>query len=326
MGFIRDLFKKRPTHPLQRITDDDITKAKETHLPSLMLSMGFPPQSSSNERYTYFSPLRAENNPSFQVNYFQGRWTWRDWGTGEYGDAIALVERHYQVDFLEAIRILIGKTTSLPSLPEKMDNPLEKSDMDKISWVREIHHKCLTATVNAKDTQVEAYFHSKKVKFHKEMGVVKYTSLKDNMDYVAIPIPTPGRMIGLECRGLGQHVRKTFGKKVLWTLERDPARVLICESILDALAGEILINDFSISLGSLNGVSNVELLEEYFRQLRPSEVVISLDADESGEKATARTIEIARSFDIRIKMIEEHKKAGVKDLHKLLLKMQEKVG
>jgi hypothetical protein len=158
------------------------------------------------------------------------------------------------------------------------------------------------------------------------MGAVIYTSIKENRNYVAIPIPTPGRMVGLECRGLGHQFRKTYGKKALWTLERDPARVLICESILDALAGEVLMCDEEISLCAVNGVTNVELLEEYFRRLRPSEVVLSLDADEPGQKAMERAIEIARSFDIKIKLIEEHKKAGVKDLHKLLLKTKGEKG
>ena len=302
-----------------RVSDDDIVRAKETHLPSLLGSLGFTPKSQSGGRYTYSSPFRQENNPSFQVNFHGGKWLWKDWGTGEFGDVIAFVERYHSTEFLDAVKILINKTdlpTPAFSKPGNPEENLEKTDSEKIGWVRETHRKCLTTTASAR---VEEYFLTKKVTYHPEMGAVIYTALKENRNYIAIPIPTPGRMVGLECRGLGHQFRKTYGKKVLWTLERDPARVLICESIMDALAGEVLMHDKEISLCAINGVTNVELLEDYFQQLRPSKIVLSLDADEPGQKAQQRAIEIARNNNININLIEEHKKAGVKDLHRLLL-------
>jgi hypothetical protein len=304
-----------------RVSDDDIRQAKETYLPSLLASLGHTPQGQNGGRYTYLSPFRSENNPSFQVSFYEGKWTWKDWGTGDFGDTIAFAEKYYGIEFLDAVKILINKTdtpaASFPAPQKPPDVSLEKSDAEKIAWVRDTYRKCLTTTVREK---VEEYFlRTKKVNFHLEMGSVIYTSLKEDLNYIAIPLPTPGRMIGLECRGLGHQKRKTYGKKVLWMLERDPSRVLVCESILDALAGEVLMQDGEISLASVNGVGNVELLEDYFQQLRPREVVFALDADEPGQTAMKRAIEIARTCDIKIKLIEEHKKAGVKDLHKLLL-------
>jgi hypothetical protein len=114
-------------------------------------------------------------------------------------------------------------------------------------------------------------------------------------------------------------LRKTWGRKTLWLLKRDPLRILIAESILDALSGEILLGDETITLCSLNGVCNVSQLEDLFIQYRPKEVLMALDADEPGLKATREAVEIALRHSAPVIEFTGHIDAGVKDLHRLLM-------
>lgn len=53
------------------------------------------------------SPYRKDSRPSFSIKRTpKGDIIWRDWGTGEYGDAINLVEQIYHCNHIEALKII----------------------------------------------------------------------------------------------------------------------------------------------------------------------------------------------------------------------------
>ncbi|MGB9716376.1 MAG: toprim domain-containing protein [Thermodesulfovibrionales bacterium] len=87
--------------------------------------------------------------------------------------------------------------------------------------------------------------------------------------------------------------------------------------MLDALAGEIILDDDKITLCSTNGICNIERIEKLLEQYKSEEVSFALDNDEQGQKAQEKGIEIAKPFS-KIHIVDDHIKAGVKDLHKLL--------
>ena len=136
-------------------------------------------------------------------------------------------------------------------------------------------------------------------------------------------MPFPLKMRGLELRQIDGDSRKTWGRKALWLLRRNLRRVLVAESVLDALSGELLLGDDSITLCSLNGVCNVGQLDDLFVQYKPEEVILALDGDEAGRKATCEAVEIARRHSVPIVEFTGHLDAGVKDLHKLLIQREE---
>lgn len=55
----------------------------------------------------YYSPFRDEKDASFKIDYYNGRWVWRDFGEDHRPkDVINFIERKFNVGYYEAIRII----------------------------------------------------------------------------------------------------------------------------------------------------------------------------------------------------------------------------
>ncbi|HOD98628.1 MAG TPA: CHC2 zinc finger domain-containing protein [Syntrophales bacterium] len=325
LGMINRLWQKmsRPKPRQQRrakerISDHEVEEARRVNLAHLIESLGYKPRWFSAEKAMFSSPLREEKTPSFTVSYFKGRWGWKDWGTGDSGDTISFVQAYYGLSFIEAVRKLNGGTYS--SIPSSAPPPSARSeyDEDKIKFVRKLHSDRTSLMSEKERLIIRLYFEDKGVAFYPEMAVVTYHSFRDKKSFVAIPMPHARCIKGLECREIGGTDRKTLGNKTLWFLSRKSSKVLVTESILDALAGEIVLSDNSLSLLSINGVGNVGKLDGVLAKLRPKEVLLALDNDHPGREAQKTAVRIASRYADRVIEIDHHVRAGAKDLHKLL--------
>jgi hypothetical protein len=307
-----------------------IEQAKRINLISFLEQLGFRPSWQSGERAMFFSPLREEKNPSFYVQRFDGCWMWKDWGTGEKGDIINFIELYYGIDFAEAVRRLdplqtaTGRGVLSPEDLRTSQSPktCKRDSREVVSWVREFYRKGVKMNVHKMEV-VRGYFLRRGVRYYPEMKCILVNDWKEKKLYVGIPVPFPLKMRGLELREIDGDSRKTWGRKTLWLLKRNPRRVLVTESVLDALAGELVIGDDSITLCSLNGVCNVDQLGDLFVQYRPREVIMALDADEPGRKAAQEAIDIAKRHLVPVVEFTDHLDAGVKDLHRLLMLEEE---
>jgi hypothetical protein len=307
-----------------------IEQAKRINLISFLEQLGFRPSWQSGERAMFFSPLREEKNPSFYVQRFDGCWMWKDWGTGEKGDIINFIELYYGIDFAEAVRRLdplqtaTGRGVLSPEDLRTSQSPKTcKRDSREVGWVKEFYRKRAIKMNLNKMEVVRGYFLRRGVRYYPEMKCILVNDWKEKKLYVGIPVPFPLKMRGLELREIDGDSRKTWGRKTLWLLKRNPRRVLVTESVLDALAGELVIGDDSITLCSLNGVCNVDQLGDLFVQYRPREVIMALDADEPGRKAAQEAIDIAKRHLVPVVEFTDHLDAGVKDLHRLLMLEEE---
>ena len=79
--------------------------------------------------------------------------------------------------------------------------------------------------------------------------------------------------------------RKCYGVKSLWVFKRDQRRLLVTESILDAIAGEKLFSMPEATLVALNGVGQAAEIERLLKYVKPQEAFVALDNDESGREA-----------------------------------------
>ncbi len=168
----------------------------------------------------YLSPLREESKPSFTVEYYTGEWRWRDWGGDEAdrGDIIELVERVYNVDFPEALRMLLSR--EYPAEYYKRESEIEKRDRDaKIAYARRLYARLLK--VNNIDA-ISAYFRERGVTYHFPMGCALHNDFREKKVYLATPVPTPWDLTALECRELKGDGKKTLGAGGLWFLEERP--------------------------------------------------------------------------------------------------------
>jgi hypothetical protein len=335
---------------------EEIERLKRIDLIAFLENMGFRPHWRRGDKAMFFSPLREEKSPSFYVQYSDRGWFWKDWGTGESGDIINFVELYYGINFTEAVERLGASSPAYftPYNPEShslqtgdegnfkskdkekprplgwgytgltpsIDNRRCDSRKDSVDWVREFYRKGILMNLN-KIEIVRSYFLRNGVRYHSDMKCIPVNDRKENRSYIGIPVPFPLKMRGLELRQIDGDLRKTWGRKTLWLLKRDPRRILIAESVLDALSGEILLGDETIMLCSLNGVCNVSQLEDLFIQYEPKEVILALDADEAGQRATQEALEIAKRHSVAVIEFTGHIDVGVKDLHKLLLYKEE---
>ena len=326
INVFRELFKifqapskPKPTNRKKVVTDQDIEAARRTNLLLLIESLGHQPSWRGAGKTMFMSPLREEDNPSFSVSFYKGRWYWKDWGNGKSGDAIRFVQDYYGIGFLEAVVKLNGSSRfQSVSPPKQSDNHAA----DKAEWVRRLYGDILSLMTDGDRDGIRRYFNERRVKYYPEMGCVIHNSFKDHKSFLAIPIPDPKDIMGLECRqNKGGGDRKTLGHKTLWVLKRNvqTKRLLFAESILDALATEIVLNDNDITLCSLNGVGNVPKIDSVLKTYRPRETLFALDNDEPGRAAQATAMQIAERYCRRVTALDHHIQAGVKDMHKLLI-------
>ncbi len=301
-----------------RATDEDKRMLKQLDLNRFVQEhLNLKPQGRSGGITYYFSPLRRENKPSFTIECYRGEWRWRDWGGDDEdrGDIIELVERVHRVNFLDALRILLSK--EYPAAYYEREAETEKHDRHaKIAYARRLYTKLLK--VNSIDT-ISAYFRERGVAYHFPIGCALYNDFREKRIYLATPVPTPWNLTALECRELKGDGRKTLGAGSLWFFERDQRRILITESILDCLAGEIVLDDREISLCALNSAAYVNQLGDFLKEHDPDEVWLATDNDRPGMTARDKAIEMISRTKAQIVLVEDHFRAGVKDLHRLLV-------
>jgi hypothetical protein len=300
-----------------RVSGDDKRLLKQLDLNRFAQEyLNMKPQGRSGGITYYFSPLRKETKPSFAIECYRGEWRWRDWGGDDEdrGDIIELVERVHRVKFPEAVRILLSH--EYPTAYYEQEAETEKRDREaKIAYARGLYSKLLK--VNSVET-ISAYFHERGVVYHFPIGCALYNDFREKKVYIATPAPTPWNLTALECRELKGDGRKTLGAGSLWFLERDPRKILITESILDCLAGEIVLDDKEISLCALNSAAYVNQLGDFLKEHDPDEVWLATDNDKPGITARDKAIEMISRTRAQIILVEDHFRAGVKDLHKLL--------
>lgn len=301
-----------------RVSDEDKRLLKRLDLNRFIQEqLGLKPKSRPGSITYYLSPLREESKPSFAVEFYRGEWRWRDWGGDEEdrGDIIELVERVYDVDFPEALKILLSR--EYPSEYYKRESEVEKRDRDaKIAYARRLYARLLKVNNIA---AVGAYFREQGVTYHFPMGCTLYNDFREKKVYLATPVPTPWDLTALECRELKGDSKKTLGAGGLWFFERDPRRVLVTESILDSLSGEVVLGDKEMSLCALNSAAYVNQLGEFLKRHDPDEVWLATDNDTPGIAAREKAIDAISRTRTRIVLVEDHFKAGVKDLHRLLV-------
>lgn len=308
-----------------QITEEDKLRLKQLNLNEFMENtLGLRCKSTCQGKSSYFSPFREETSPSFTVNYYRGEWRWKDWGgdpQSDHGDIISLVMKCYSVEFLEAVRMLLA--TNFPA--EYYRKEAERDELDRVRKL-DLLRKIYLRSLKVNDiTLIRWYFDERGVSYHYPMGCVCINSFNEKKRYIGIPIPSPWNVRGLEMRELKGTARKTLGEKTFWTLNRDPKRVLITESVLDCLAGEIILSDDTISLWALNGVGNADRVTEYIDAHHPTEVYIALDNDPPGMLARDKLIESVSQRGISIILVEDHVRENVKDLHKLIATPIEKL-
>ncbi len=306
---------------------DNIEKAKRVNLSQYIeLVPGLVPQRRYKNSVFYFSPFRVETEASLHLTYKDGIWVWYDFGSGHHrGDTIEFVKMYRDCSFKEAVEELLqfsGERLSVSAFSTK-SKPKKNIGINRLRSIIKTRNTYDRLVNN--NVLIRKYFTERGLRFHEEMGCKIYTDFKDHTNYVAVPLPNMNNLRGLELREMctldreleiGSKKRKNHGSKTLWVLKRDISRVLLTESVLDALAGEVLLDDDQISLASLNGVGQVNQLEAMIRSIKPKEMVVSMDNDRAGQDALKTVKKTLEEFNIAYKVLKTETKDLFRELHK----------
>jgi hypothetical protein len=301
-----------------RIREDLLQRARSQSVISYLQHLGIKGRY-SNGRWVCCSPLRKESEASFSVSPEKN--LWHDFGLGVGGDLISLVEKLNGFDFKTTISHLAE--VDLDDDKYHHVRPPKPSAKETATHVPPDNGQAQTGRKT-----VEKYFKSMGLPFYAEIAAFPLSYKGSN--YIGFPVEDPTTRLGVECRGFAAtergitpvQRRMTLGKKLPWSFKRDPERVLITESITDALAGEVILGDTSLSLLALNGVANVKLLPLY---VNSRNVLLAMDNDGPengyiGQQMQSEAERILLDRGCRVSHVTSHIIAGVKDLYRLLQK------
>lgn len=307
-----------------------IDKARRINLMSYIeLVLGLVPQRHVSGGTFYFSPFRQESEASLHVSILNGIWQWYDHGSAnrDGGDAVKFVLKLRQCSFKEAVDDLLRFEGS--SFENEQTQPANRSKIDtsrnkmkKIFWARKFYSRL----PNNNERLIRRYFTERGLRYYPELGCKVYIHFKDQLSYIAFPLPNPEKLRGLELReicGLDKEIglteerknRKNYGTKTLWVFKRDTSRILIAESILDALAGEVILNDYNISLAALNGVGQVSQLDPLIQSMKPKKVIFAPDRDMPGRETELIAKKISNKNKVEFEVLETKEKDLFRELH-----------
>ncbi len=300
------------------IRKEDIELARGVNLPSFLEhEFGLVPSQRSRTGVFYHSPFRSESHPSLHVSYKGDIWVWYDHGSVEKagGDAIELLRR-LGYSFAEAVEKLsrfnggnpgqrISCVNKTKKVKKDVNSVIEK--FERIRKARELYERLPDL-----EGTVRRYFAERGLRFHGELGCRICVEFSEGTRYIVFPVPYPSDLRGLEMREIvpvekeistdpgTKKRRRCRGVKTLWVYKRDPSRLLITESILDALAGEMILDDQTMTLVSLNGVNQAGEVEFLIKSMRRPEVVyLSLDRDECGYSAERIVYDILKKHSVK---------------------------
>ena len=226
----------------------------------------------SGGRYFFCSPFREDSHPSFVVSYHEGKWKWRDFGTGDHGDIL---------DFLRRRGYSLAEAMNMAGQRHRDAVPRE-APLPKVDHLG-IYRRFVT---EARMKEAERWWSKLGVTPPPGTTLVRYKG----RDFIATPCPGPGRIESLELRSRDtgpEKTRMTLGRKSPWHLVRPCRSVLVTESILDALAGDVVFSR-DYSLVALNGVDLWRKGVDIISEMRSTAVLLALDNDDPGQKTSKK--------------------------------------
>lgn len=319
---------------MPKLDDALLTQARQIDLIRYLRTLGHQPVYLKAYKALFHSPLREDQNPSFTVHYTDGAWKWIDWARDTHGDGIDLVMNLKGMDFQTAVRDLLGAAATPSPEPRDLASPILTPHI-----IRRMYARWQEAMTPERTFIIHQYFLNQQMAFPQQLGIV-YLDMIVNADglrlpYLGIPAPSanPQSITTIECRALDPqriprlYRRRTLGPKSLWVIRRPSSGLLVTESILDCLAGNQLLQH-QLSLCAMNSINLIDQLLPCVRQLRPKTVYLALDHDERkpkngqtpGQTAQHKACLTLVAAGYRVVEVNHHARAGVKDLHKLLLK------
>ncbi len=250
----------------------NIEQAKSIPIDELLLRLGYAPSRKSHEQFWYLSPLRTESTPSFKVNPNMN--SWYDFGTGEGGDIIDLVQKLDGLgsvsDTLARIEGIVG-SAQLPVRTRSVTRSIETSPAMELTHIGPVKAKSLQAYLRNRGIEPNIVTPYLREAYYR----------RDDDSYFALAFENNSG--GFELRN--SQFKGTLGSKDISTIVGDPSRVMVFEGFFDFLSS-VMMNDGlpEATIIVLNSVSMREKAIQEIRNLKPRLIELYRDNDSAGEQ------------------------------------------
>jgi hypothetical protein len=278
------------------MTKEELQNIKNKSIISYLQLLGVEPANDTGSNLYYYSPKRMENTPSLCVSKHKN--IFRDFGSGEKaGDIIDFVQYYHNVDFNEALDILVsGKVKDVDlNIPARA----QKTSIVK-KYVKNIESEHLISYLAARKLNTDLVMSQ-----CREIGFSFPNGKYPDTIYSAI---------GMVNNKGGFAMRNSWFKGVLPPVyytrtSRSNKNVKVFEGFMNYLSYLILSQQKHVNAIILNGVENVKLID--WRVFMGGELY--LDEGTAGDKATNKIREE------NLTLIDSRDYDGHEDLNKMLI-------
>ncbi|MFO0942316.1 MAG: CHC2 zinc finger domain-containing protein [Pirellulales bacterium] len=249
----------------------NIKQAKQIPLETFLERLGYKPSRKSGAQIWYISPLRAEGTPSFKIN--QQRNLWYDFGLGEGGDIIDLVQQ------MERTK---GTSETLARIAAIVGNaPLPARRQSDSKQVEELNSLKLLHAGPIQSRQLFAYLRNRGIDPKQVSSVVQEVAYRcGEREHVAIGFANV--MGGFELRS--PSFKGTLGAKDISILGQNSYRVAVYEGFFDLLSAIMMQGGMpEATIIVLNSVALRSKAVEAILYLNPEVVEVYRDHDSAGE-------------------------------------------
>ncbi|MFO0943708.1 MAG: toprim domain-containing protein [Pirellulales bacterium] len=250
----------------------NIKQAKQIPLEDFLERLGYKPSRKSGAQIWYISPLRAEGTPSFKIN--QQRNLWYDFGLGEGGDIIDLVQQMERTN---------GTSETLARIAAIVGNaPLPARRQSDSKQVEELNSLKLLHAGPIQSRQLFAYLRNRGIDLKQVSSVVQEVAYRcGEREHVALGFANV--MGGFELRS--PSFKGTLGAKDISILGQNSQRVLVFEGFFDLLSAIVMQGGMpEATIVVLNSVALRSKAVEAILNLNPEFVKIYRDRDSAGEQ------------------------------------------
>ncbi len=282
----------------------NITEAKRIHIVDYLHVKGINPTKEMLNDAWFLSPLREEHTPSFKVHL--GKNVWYDFGTGEGGDVITLVEKMERCDTSAAVRKLSSCFFSFDQHQPEKESPIAIPGKIIITRIQEIKHPALIQ-----------YIHSRAIslKFARKFIQEGIFSLYGRQ-FFALAFCNDHN--GYELRN--RSFKGSTSPKFITTIPGKNDIINIFEGFMDYLSACTLFGhspaNQTIILNSLAYLPNILATLSIIQRLH-----IYLDNDPAGRKGTEIILErFANVTDFAPLLYPDHKDFNEMLMQKLIMK------
>ncbi len=292
------------------------TEKLKTIDPEIILNILSLPYRRTGDRIMATATYRDENTASISIQQKNGRWLWKDFGSGQGGSWIDLVMAVNNLNYSDAIKFLNNIENA--EIKENFSFGCQEKKEFKPNGI-EIEITGIDTEIT--DDRLINYLHSRAISFMPDwLKQINYSVVKNNKAYLNSAVGIKNSAGGYSVRNpkIKMNIGKSAYSLFLNNSDSKNEIIFVTEGLFDGLTIAEKMRNRLYDLIILNSVKNlnnkvIEILSSY------KNIVLSLDNDIAGKETENKII-------LQIKNIPIHKLTfKAKDLNETFA-LKEKIG